>query len=512
MTGVVNQRSTAERSGKKGDQGGGQEQDLRSDQRVIWIKERICTTFDVGDDKFLELLDDEAAASKLKAFLDDPVPSFPALFIYGVSKVTYVPLPTKEPPPPPPAPEAEAQADGATPGQSGATGDQGIANPSGETEAGADGSAAAGGEGPESAVISGAGGLEEGGVGEGAGASRGDGGGEGTQGGERVRTGSGVRFADASTKRGEEKSPLSISRGGISGGKEQSISRGGWGFGPKGRGASRGEDWGGTGNAENAGGRKSGLSKRGQESDEETEGEMSEEDEEEDKATAWQDDKSKVDANEVTRGKDSVGLVSSSQRSSLSGVLAGRSSRAGSVRQSTTKAEGFERLVLVSLFLCTGHLPEEPRAPKTIYFLRFKPGKVYRSPDALEFGILTEGPSLLFLEQLLAHVYLPILTNTAGNELVMDGKATGATLNNIRNELIANMQKFASQVSHARHQLTGDVHLVIPTLPTDIARPEEDYDLILQLESAVADWTNVLGAAIQKEMQKVRSTDTDLSR
>ena len=74
----------------------------------------------------------------------------------------------------------------------------------------------------------------------------------------------------------------------------------------------------------------------------------------------------------------------------------------------------------------------------------------------------------------------------------------------IRNELVSNVGKFSSQVSHAVQQLTGGTQLNIPQMVIEsVEKAAEDYDLINQLESAIAEWTAVLASAIQRETEKV---------
>ena len=160
-----------------------------------------------------------------------------------------------------------------------------------------------------------------------------------------------------------------------------------------------------------------------------------------------------------------------------------------------------------------GEIPDGSVDCAAVYFLRCCAGKVPvgaagdTSPivDAIEFGIMSEGASLNLLENLLSGLYLPLLSgntmqNTGGRSVLSEG----ARSDTVRNELLGNVQKFAAQVKHAIQQLTGDIHLTIPSITID--NPEEatdNVDVINQLEAAMANWTTVLASAIQRESDKV---------
>ena len=114
------------------------------------------------------------------------------------------------------------------------------------------------------------------------------------------------------------------------------------------------------------------------------------------------------------------------------------------------------------------HFPLSPPPPhlgRSFYLIRTKPGSIaYEELDAcLDLGMLGEGPSLRMLEQTLSNVFMPMLmqlTGTdsaaaAGNVLIAAGTDSS------HRELLGNMQKFLSQVSHALQQLNGDITLPV---------------------------------------------------
>jgi dynein heavy chain len=112
-----------------------------------------------------------------------------------------------------------------------------------------------------------------------------------------------------------------------------------------------------------------------------------------------------------------------------------------------------------------GSLPEALAVCPAFYFIAARPGRIAVEDldSALEFGLLSEGPSLRVLEQMLSSVFVPILlqisgadTAGAGNGLLMQSMT-----NSSHRELLANMQKFHSQVAQALQQLTGDVTLLV---------------------------------------------------
>ena len=101
----------------------------------------------------------------------------------------------------------------------------------------------------------------------------------------------------------------------------------------------------------------------------------------------------------------------------------------------------------------------------------YPPKALPERESGLDLGMLGEGPSLRMLEQTLSHVFMPMLVQmTGGGEADHRGAADagggGGTLmapgtGQRHRELLGNMQKFLSQVSHALQQLNGDVALPV---------------------------------------------------
>jgi len=116
----------------------------------------------------------------------------------------------------------------------------------------------------------------------------------------------------------------------------------------------------------------------------------------------------------------------------------------------------------------------------------------------VEFGVLS-GPSLFMLDQMLNHLYLPLLTNHKPltdedaelYERALDG------------DLMNGLQKFASQVKHAVQQVAGEVKLTMPTISIeDEAAAVSDPSVVVDLETVVADWTSQIQRVVQHEMSK----------
>ncbi|KAK3281453.1 hypothetical protein CYMTET_10756, partial [Cymbomonas tetramitiformis] len=154
------------------------------------------------------------------------------------------------------------------------------------------------------------------------------------------------------------------------------------------------------------------------------------------------------------------------------------------------------------------HLPDSVVSKPAVYFLKLDAAarlEEEQMDELVDYGLLSEGPALSVLEEVLSQVYIPML------QLYGSGKPGANQINhdsssadNSRNELLGNVQKFASQVSHAIQQLTGDIHLNIPNVLIDnLHKAADDYDIVSQLESALAEWTAVLASAIQRESEKV---------
>ncbi|OAE19678.1 hypothetical protein AXG93_1847s1410 [Marchantia polymorpha subsp. ruderalis] len=165
----------------------------------------------------------------------------------------------------------------------------------------------------------------------------------------------------------------------------------------------------------------------------------------------------------------------------------------------------------------TGRLSNEAINKAVVYFINIFPqlgmldfGKMHKN---LEFGVLPSGPTLSALEQLLFHLFMPILAR----EGVYAGSKFWHTeethmMEHVGNELLSNMQRFLSQVSIAQQHLLGDAQLVIPSLPADcLEKTDIDYELILQLESLLADWIPAVIHAIETEAVKIPAGQSPLA-
>ncbi|PNH08033.1 Dynein-1-alpha heavy chain, flagellar inner arm I1 complex [Tetrabaena socialis] len=161
--------------------------------------------------------------------------------------------------------------------------------------------------------------------------------------------------------------------------------------------------------------------------------------------------------------------------------------------------------VINKLNVALGSLPEELSSCAAFYFILTRPGRVAAEDlDAVvEFGLLSEGPSLRVLEQMLSSVFVPILLQMSGGDVAAGGVLMQSMTNNSHRELLGNMQKFHSQVTQALQQLTGDVTLQVPDVPLeDVDRSATDTDLVNQLEHYMSEWSQVLASVLQRESQK----------
>lgn len=123
------------------------------------------------------------------------------------------------------------------------------------------------------------------------------------------------------------------------------------------------------------------------------------------------------------------------------------------------------------MHIALGSLPDALAALRTFYFLSSAPGRLGEEDmdAAVECGLLSEGPSLRVLEQLLSSVFMPVLVQMAGGDAPSSGvlMESVASASSSHRDLLANMQKFHSQVSQALQQLTGEVTLELPNVPLD---------------------------------------------
>ena len=157
---------------------------------------------------------------------------------------------------------------------------------------------------------------------------------------------------------------------------------------------------------------------------------------------------------------------------------------------------------------CRHNLPDSAdKGMKAIFFLRSGEEKGELSPEQMdeqvEYGVVSYGASLGVLEQMLNSIYMPMISKGGANAKSGGGLLGAGSGAAPTQELVSNMQKFASQVSHAVQQLSGDITLNIPDIIIEDAdKSAEDVDVVMQLETAMSDWIGVLVNAIAREAEK----------
>ncbi|KAF5830619.1 hypothetical protein DUNSADRAFT_14266 [Dunaliella salina] len=157
------------------------------------------------------------------------------------------------------------------------------------------------------------------------------------------------------------------------------------------------------------------------------------------------------------------------------------------------------------LHLSCGFIPDELSHMLSLYFIRGKPGKLQFEDldEALECGVLNERPSLRNLEQTLASVYMPMLIQITGADMSKAGVLLSSGASNSHKDLLSNMQKFLSQVSHALQQLNGDVTLEVPDVPIDsVEKAAADTELVMSLEQYMSEWSTTLASVMQQESER----------
>jgi dynein heavy chain len=118
------------------------------------------------------------------------------------------------------------------------------------------------------------------------------------------------------------------------------------------------------------------------------------------------------------------------------------------------------------LHINLGCVPEELSQCRSLYFVRTRNGKLDLEDldSSLDLGMLGEGPSLRMLEQTLSSVFMPMLMQMTGMDAASAGNVllgANSSATSSHRELLGNMQKFLSQVSHALQQLNGDITLPV---------------------------------------------------
>ena len=194
------------------------------------------------------------------------------------------------------------------------------------------------------------------------------------------------------------------------------------------------------------------------------------------------------------------------------------------------------------LFLCFKHIPAGIAA-NGVYFLRksWEPIIVPTSPsDAsstlpklFETGTISPNP-LNELEKLLKHIYTPLLMAsgqksktdvsqadekdeeedeeeevvTAGRvrerrQRAVPGRSLTQSKMMLRDEMLINVQKFASHLHQTIQQVEGEVKLVVPTIDvTDPVEAARDSALVSQLEGVVEDWGRQITSTVEEQQKK----------
>ena len=134
-------------------------------------------------------------------------------------------------------------------------------------------------------------------------------------------------------------------------------------------------------------------------------------------------------------------------------------------------------------------------APESRVWYCVKPALPIRSvaemDNKMEYGILC-GASLVMLDQVLNHVYVPLLAETNEESPEMSS------------DLINSLQKFSTQVKHAVQQIAGEIRLYMPAINIDDdVAASHDPAVVAELESAVAGWTSQIQRIVEQEMGKI---------
>ena len=191
------------------------------------------------------------------------------------------------------------------------------------------------------------------------------------------------------------------------------------------------------------------------------------------------------------------------------------------------------------LYTCRKQLPAELVNVDCFYFLRYGSDSVVvpsdiTEADALlpsyfEYGRMTSN-SLLMLEQVLMHIYMPLLScngqqaklytneNISGSQdalpdtnLPQDDLVDNLELKQIhqhailRDEFLINMEKFTSHVNHTIQQLESEIRLDIPDIPLDddIQAVTKDKDTLNKLEGTLDSWEKAISTIVENELKKV---------
>lgn len=162
----------------------------------------------------------------------------------------------------------------------------------------------------------------------------------------------------------------------------------------------------------------------------------------------------------------------------------------------------------------------------TCYFSQF-PAANATLPTYLEIGYFS-GHALHMLEQVLAEVYIPLLSNIdfaaerAAAVQAPEGelpdehaRAEGVPIgpsdktDGLKSEFVTSIQKFASQISHTAQQVASETRLKIPEElsvlqgmedPTEVAK---DALMVKSLETLAEEWIETVTTVLARESKKI---------
>eukprot|EP00741_Cyanophora_paradoxa_P015322 tig00000194_g14791.t1 len=186
------------------------------------------------------------------------------------------------------------------------------------------------------------------------------------------------------------------------------------------------------------------------------------------------------------------------------------------------------------LIMCLQQLPENVAELRAMYIVRnaSEPVPIPNSDDpetvdkilsaAIDYGLLA-GHSLVMLEQVISEVFLPLLSSIHSTKSAKDLQAAALPpvaspgggnapppgeqqvhiSDSLRGEFLGNLQKFASQITHAIQQVNGDVRLNIPNIVIDKPSDYRDNEeMVAELEKALEEWTPAIASVIEQQLQK----------
>lgn len=155
---------------------------------------------------------------------------------------------------------------------------------------------------------------------------------------------------------------------------------------------------------------------------------------------------------------------------------------------------------VLKMGMCTGLLPKDAIISRCFFIIRSRAGALDLSGlFELQSGLLVGGATLGNMEQVLLHVYLPLLLGPGKGDLPNAGIIAAEE----HNETLSSLQKFISQVGHTKQQLSGDIQLAIPDVQIgEVDQAMKDQDLVASLEAAMAEWAQVLASAVQAQSEK----------